>query len=105
MQQKERRSSYPGDSMDGPGEHYAKSNKPSGEKEIPHDLTYKWNLINKTNKQTKYNQRHINKEQSDSDQRGGGRGIRNPSRNMYEGHMNKTKRWEVQIGGEGGMVG
>ena len=27
-------------------------------KEIPYDLTYKWNLINKTNKQSKYNQRH-----------------------------------------------
>ena len=25
---------------------------------IPYDLTYKWNLINKTNKQSKYNQRH-----------------------------------------------
>ena len=34
-------------------------------KEIPYDLTYKWNLVNnnnnnnnKTNKQAKYNQRH-----------------------------------------------
>ena len=26
--------------------------------QIPHDLTYKWNLINKTNKQVKYNLRH-----------------------------------------------
>ena len=25
---------------------------------IPYDLTYKWNLISKTNKQAKYNQRH-----------------------------------------------
>ena len=25
---------------------------------IPYDLTYKWNLINKTNKLAKYNQRH-----------------------------------------------
>ena len=45
------------DSMDGTGEHYAKWNKPGGEGQIPHDLTYKWNLINKTNKQAKYNQR------------------------------------------------
>ena len=37
------------DSMDGTGEHYAKGNKPGGEREIPYDLTYKWNLINKTN--------------------------------------------------------
>ena len=32
--------------------------KPGGERQIPYDLTYKWNLINKTNKQTKYNHRH-----------------------------------------------
>ena len=29
---------------------------------IPYDLTYKWNLINKRNKQAKYNQKHGNKE-------------------------------------------
>ena len=45
-------------SMDGTGEHYAKLNKPGGEREIPYNLTCKWNLINKTNKQAKYNQRH-----------------------------------------------
>ena len=38
------------DSMDGTGEHYAKWNKPGGEGQIPYDLTYKCNLINKTNK-------------------------------------------------------
>ena len=38
------------DSMDGTGEHYAKWNKPGGERQILYDLTYKWNLINKTNK-------------------------------------------------------
>ena len=37
-------------SMDGTGEHYAKWNKPGGERQISYDLTYKWNLINKTNK-------------------------------------------------------
>ena len=57
--------------MDGTGEHYAKWNKPGGKRQIPYDLTYKWNLINKTNKQAKYNQRHWNKEQTDSNQRGG----------------------------------
>ena len=41
------------DSMDGTGEYYTKWNKPSGERQIPYDLTYKWNLINKTNKQAK----------------------------------------------------
>ena len=32
--------------------------KPGSKRQIPYDLTYKWNLINKTNKQAKYNQRH-----------------------------------------------
>ena len=43
------------DSMDGSGEHYAKWNKPGGERQIPYDLTFNFNLINKTNKQAKYN--------------------------------------------------
>ena len=47
------------DSMDGTGEHYAKWNKPGGERQIPYDLTYKWNLINKTNKQAKYKQKQF----------------------------------------------
>ena len=38
-------------SMDGTGEHNAKWNKPGGERQIPYDLTYKWNLISKQNKQ------------------------------------------------------
>ena len=46
------------DSMDGTGEHYANWNKRGGEGQIPYDLTLKWKLINKTNKQAKYNQRH-----------------------------------------------
>ena len=29
------------DSMDGSGKHYAKWNKPGGERQIPYDLTYK----------------------------------------------------------------
>ena len=33
--------------MDGTGEHYVKINKPGGERQIPYDLTYKRNLINK----------------------------------------------------------
>ena len=58
--------------MDGTWEHYAKWNKPRNERQIPYDLTYYWNLINKTNKQANYNQRYGNKEQTDSNQRGGG---------------------------------
>ena len=41
--------------MDGTGEPYAKWNKPVSEKEILCYLIHKWNLINKTNKQAKYN--------------------------------------------------
>ena len=38
--------------MDATGEHYAKWNKPGGERQISFDLTYKWNLINTTKKWT-----------------------------------------------------
>ena len=34
-------------------EHYAKWNKPGGEGQIPYDLTFNWNLINKRKNQTK----------------------------------------------------
>ena len=44
--------------MDGTGEHYAKWNKLGGEGQIPYDLTFNWNIINKRKKQTKYHQRH-----------------------------------------------
>ena len=37
---------------------YVKWNKPDSERETPYDHTYKWNQINKTNKQAKCNQRH-----------------------------------------------
>ena len=36
-------------SMDGPGEYYAKWNKPVRERQIPHDFTHMWNLMNKLN--------------------------------------------------------
>ena len=38
-------------SMDGTGEHYAKWNKSGSERQIPYDLTFKWNLMNKIKKQ------------------------------------------------------
>ena len=47
-------------SMDGTREHYAKWNKPGGEGQMLYDLIFNWNIINKTNKQAKYNQRHWN---------------------------------------------
>ena len=71
VQQKERRSSTLCDSMDGTGEHYAKWNKPSSERQIPYNLTFNRNLINKTSQE--YNQRHWNWEQADGEQRGEGR--------------------------------
>ena len=38
--------------MDGTGEHYVKWNNTGGKGQIPYDLTFKWNLINKqTSKQ------------------------------------------------------
>ena len=37
--------------MDGPGEHYAKVNKPVRERQIPYDLTHTLNLMNKLKKQ------------------------------------------------------
>ena len=52
MQQKEGAPAFH-NSMDEAGEHYAKQSKPGSESQIPYDLTYKWNLINKTNKQAK----------------------------------------------------
>ena len=35
------------DSIDGTGEYYANWDKPGGEKQLPYELTYKWNLITK----------------------------------------------------------
>ena len=36
------------DSMDGPGEHYAKWNKPVRETQLPYDFIHMWDLMNKT---------------------------------------------------------
>ena len=55
----------PQKTKNGTAEHYGKWNKPGCEGEIPYDLMYRWNLINKTNKQAKYNQRYWNKEQTE----------------------------------------
>ena len=100
--------------LDGTGEHYGKWNKPRSEEEIPYDLTYKWKVINKTNKQAKYNNRHWNKEQSDSNQRGGGRGIIGDNGSGIKEHIWRThgqsqRGWvwgrDVGMGGEVGCGG
>ena len=36
-------------SMDGPGEYYAKWNKPGRERQLPYDFTHMWNLMNTLN--------------------------------------------------------
>ena len=51
--QQEKRTPTLHDSMDGTGEYYAKWNKLGGNRQIPFDLTYKWNLVSKTNKWAK----------------------------------------------------
>ena len=48
MQQKEGNPTFC-DSMNETGEYYAKWSNPVGEKQIPYDLTYKWNLMNQIN--------------------------------------------------------
>ena len=45
-------------SVGGTGKNYAKWNKLGGEGQIPYDLTFNWNIINRRKKETKYNQRH-----------------------------------------------
>ena len=57
-QQRERRSLYPLQQHGWNWEHYAKSNKPGGEGQIPYDFTFNWNITNRRKKQTKYNQSH-----------------------------------------------
>ena len=74
MHQKGRRNSHPSQQHGWNWRALFKCNKPGSEIEIQYDLTYKWNPINKMNKQAKYNQRHGNNEQTDSYQTGGGKG-------------------------------
>ena len=90
MQQKEGRTLC--DCMDGTGEHYAKWNKTGGERHIPYDLTINRNLINKTNKQAKYSQRHwLRTRWQWPDGRGEGIMEGRVFRSYYKRHMDKTK--------------
>ena len=45
--QQEKKNFYTYNSMDGTGDYHAKWNKPVSERQIPYDLTCKWNLMNK----------------------------------------------------------
>ena len=104
------------DSMDGTGKHYAKWNKPGGERQIPYDLTFNRNLsIKPTNEQ------NLTKDTEIRDglivtrrEKGGnfrGKGWR-VWRNNYKGHMENNGgegRWkqgrEVWRAGVLGWVG
>jgi len=48
--------------MDGTREYHAKWNKSVRERQMPYDLTYMWNLRNKTNEQRKKKKRKANQE-------------------------------------------
>ena len=52
------------DNMDGAGEYFAKRNKPGSERQIPYNLTYKRNLMNKTGEQNRIRGRETRKEQT-----------------------------------------
>ena len=86
-----------------------KGNKPVCERQIPYDLTYKWNLINKTNKQNITRDIEIKNKLIVT--RGEVRGIMvrkggRVFRNNYKGHMDKTKVGvESRVGSGDGCSG
>ena len=91
----------PGDQMDGTEEHHAKWSKSGGKRQIPYDLTFNRNLINKTNKQAKYNKatETENRLTVTREERGGNfrrKGWR-VCRNNYKGHT--ITGWGVEMGG------
>ena len=75
-------------SIDGTGEHYAKWSKWGSERQIPYDLTYKWNLINKTSKQNISRDTEIKNKLTVTREEVGGEEL---SENMYKGPMDKAK--------------
>ena len=100
------------DSMDETGEHYAKWNKSGGKGQIPDDLTYKWNLIKKTKQNITRGTQIKNKLTVTRVEVGGDNGGNGGRvfRNIYKGHVDKTKGvwdqgWELGMAGVGGMVG
>ena len=64
-----------------------------------------WNLINKTNRQAKYNQRHGNKEQTDRDQRGERRGITGERKGRVKSRKSIKDPWTRTTAGGGGKGG
>ena len=78
-------------SMDGTREHYAKWNKPGGEGQIPYDLTFNWNIINKIKSKQNIT-RDIEIKNNLTIARGQGDGTvgRRVFRNYYKGHMDSS---------------
>ena len=60
------------DTTDRPRRYYAQWNKGDRERQIPYEFTYKWNLKNKINNQTKHKKAHRHWEQTDDCQKRGG---------------------------------
>ena len=50
--------------MDRPRDYHTKWSKSEGERQIPYDITYMWNLIYDTNLSTKQKQTHRHREQT-----------------------------------------
>ena len=87
--------------MDGTGKHYAKSNKPGGERQIPYDLTFNRNLIKKqTSKQNINKDTEIEKRLTVT--RGEREGISGEKGEGFVGTIIKdtwTITWGVEMGG------
>ena len=102
-------------SMDGTEEHYAKWNKPGSERQMLYDLTFKWNLTNKTNKKENITRdieikKKLTVTKGDLGGVNGRKGER-IFRNNCKGHMDKTKgQWNQErvmgmVGVGGGVKG
>ena len=92
--------------MDGTGVHYAKWNKPGCERQIPYDLTFNWNIINKKKEQNITRDTEVKNNLTIARGEWGGDSGERGYRNYYKGHLDKIKgeggdgggKW-VQVGG------
>ena len=105
------------DSMDGPGDYYAKWSKPVRERPIPYDLIYMWNLMKKNKLMNKIEtERHVHRtdwERSEGTGEGGTgwkqlEGLVKEHTCTIHGHRqqcgDREKRW-WGLGGGGQMMG
>ena len=60
--------------MDGPTDYHTKQSKSEGERQIPYDIIYTWNLKHDTNEHIYETGRHRHREQTCRCQGGGGWG-------------------------------